>query len=40
MRLTVQNAESDQIFEIEVEDDATVEDVKVMISVETALPVE
>ena len=40
MRLTVQNAENDQIFEIEVEDDSSVEDLKVLISVETGLPVE
>ena len=40
MRLTVQNANNDQIFELELEDDATIEDLKVLISVETGLPVE
>jgi hypothetical protein len=40
MRLTVQNLQNDQVFMVEVEDSATVEDLKVMISVETNMGIE
>ncbi len=40
MRLTVQNSANDEIFQVEIEDEATVEDLKVMISVETNMLVE
>lgn len=37
MQLTIQNAMSDQIVSIEIEDNAIIEDIKVLIEVETGI---
>lgn len=41
MRLTIQNlANEEQIFNVEIDNEGTVEDVKIFISVETNIPIE
>lgn len=37
MRLTIQNAQNESIFEIEIEDSGVVEDIKALIEVETGI---
>ena len=37
MRLTIQNATNDQIFPIEIDDNGTIEDIKIFIEVETGI---
>ena len=38
MRLTIQNAQNDQIFVIEIDDDGTVFDIKTIAEVESGIP--
>lgn len=37
MRLTIQDSVNDKIFNIEIDDNGTVEDIKVLIEVETGI---
>ena len=37
MRLTVQNMATDSLFDIEIDDEGTIEDIKIFIEVETGI---
>lgn len=37
MRLTIQNATNDSVFDIEIDDDGTIEDIKIFIEVESGI---